>query len=113
MPLLLSISPPPHRASGFTTRSDIGPARDQGPAEDATASGRGEEITADPDQFKDPDEETNIFAGTVYEQDDEEADRIWESVDERIDERRKARREAAEEEQLKAHRLAQPKIQTQ
>ncbi|CED82474.1 pre-mrna splicing factor prp1 [Phaffia rhodozyma] len=100
-------------ASGFTTRSDIGPARDQGPSEDAAASGRGEEITADPDQFKDPDEETNIFAGTVYEQDDEEADRIWESVDERIDQRRKARREAAEEEQLKAHRLAQPKIQTQ
>ena len=48
----------------------------------------------DPDALQDPDDERNIFAGTVYEADDEEADRIWESVDERMDARRRARRYA-------------------
>lgn len=80
---------------------------------DAANGGRGEEIIKDPDQFQDPEDESNIFAGTVYEQDDEEADRVWESVDERLDERRKRRREETEAEQLKAFRAAQPKIQTQ
>jgi pre-mRNA-processing factor 6 len=106
----------PHRASGFTTRSDIGPARVQaeaGAEGEAANGGRGEEIIKDPDQFQDPEDESNIFAGTVYEQDDEEADRVWESVDERLDERRKRRREETEAEQLKAFRAAQPKIQTQ
>lgn len=65
------------RASGFTTRSDIGPAR-EGPSAETVAAAqaaRGEEIVDNPDQFADPDDEKNIFAGTVYEQDDEEADR--------------------------------------
>lgn len=33
-----------------------------------------------------------LFAGTVYEADDEEADKIYEYVDRRLDERRKAKR---------------------
>jgi hypothetical protein len=41
----------------------------------AAQAARGEEIVDNPDQFADPDDEKNIFAGTVYEQDDEEADR--------------------------------------
>jgi len=67
----------PHRASGFTTRSDIGPAR-EGPSAETVAAAqaaRGEEIVENPDAYADPDDEKNIFAGTVYEQDDEEADR--------------------------------------
>jgi pre-mRNA-processing factor 6 len=66
-----------HRASGFTTRSDIGPARDQSSAsaEKEDDGGRGEEIIENKDQYADPDDEKNIFAGTVYDQDDEEADR--------------------------------------
>lgn len=52
---------------------------------------RGEEIP-DPEAYQDPDDERNLFAGTVYEADDEEADRIWESVDNRMDARRRARR---------------------
>lgn len=66
-----------YRASGFTTRSDIGPAR-EGPSAETVAAAqaaRGEEIVDNPDQYADPDDEKNIFAGTVYEQDDEEADR--------------------------------------
>jgi hypothetical protein len=53
---------------------------------------RGEEQEADPEQFQDPDNETGLFAGTVYEQDDEEADRIYDAVDAKMDERRKTRR---------------------
>jgi len=67
----------PNRASGFTTRSDIGPAR-EGPSAETVAAAqaaRGEEIVENPDAYADPDDEKNIFAGTVYEQDDEEADR--------------------------------------
>lgn len=52
---------------------------------------RGEEIP-DPEAYQDPDDERNLFAGTVYEADDEEADRIWDSVDARMDARRRARR---------------------
>ena len=101
-------------ASGFTTRSDIGPAR-QGPSDEAVAEAqakRGEDVP-DPDALQDPDDERNLFAGTVYEADDEEADRIWESVDARIDGRRKARREAVESEQAAKERANNPKLQTQ
>lgn len=41
----------------------------------AAQAARGEEIVENPDAYADPDDEKNIFAGTVYEQDDEEADR--------------------------------------
>lgn len=58
-------------ASGFTTRSDIGPAREAAPEEGAEGAaaggakegGRGEEIEADPEQFQDPENETGLFAG--------------------------------------------------
>lgn len=55
---------------------------------------RGEEADYDPEQFQDPDNETGLFAGMVYEADDEEADKIYEAVDAKMDERRKARRHA-------------------
>ncbi|KAH6908280.1 PRP1 splicing factor, partial [Coprinopsis sp. MPI-PUGE-AT-0042] len=79
-------------ASGFTTRSDIGPAC-EGPSEEVIAEAkakRGEE-EVDPDQFQDPDNEYGLFVGTLYEADDAEADRIYESVDDAMDQRRKAR----------------------
>ncbi|KAE9398559.1 hypothetical protein BT96DRAFT_957550 [Gymnopus androsaceus JB14] len=93
-------------ASGFTTRSDIGPARE-------AQAKRGEEAEVDPEQFQDPDNEYGLFAGTAYEQDDEEADKIYESVDAAMDGRRRARREAQEQEQLAKHRAERPKIQQQ
>ncbi|ORX36867.1 PRP1 splicing factor, N-terminal-domain-containing protein [Kockovaella imperatae] len=101
-------------ASGFTTRSDIGPAR-EGPSAEAVAEAqarRGEDVP-DPDALQDPDDERNLFAGTVYEADDEEADKIWESVDERMDARRRARREAAEAAAAAEERAKNPKLQTQ
>lgn len=53
---------------------------------------RGEEAEVDPEQFQDPDNEYGLFAGTTYEQDDEEADRIYESVDDKMDSRRRKQR---------------------
>jgi len=54
------------------------------------------------EQYQDPDNEIGLFAGTVYEADDEEADKIYEHVDRRLDERRKAKRYAAR----RAHALS-------
>ncbi|KJA17190.1 hypothetical protein HYPSUDRAFT_146818 [Hypholoma sublateritium FD-334 SS-4] len=102
-------------ASGFTTRSDIGPAR-EGPSAEVIAEAqarRGEEAEVDPEQFQDPDNEYGLFAGTTYEQDDEEADRIYESVDDKMDSRRRKQRCAAEQAQLAKHRAERPKIQQQ
>ncbi|KAJ7228908.1 PRP1 splicing factor, N-terminal-domain-containing protein [Mycena pura] len=102
-------------ASGFTTRSDIGPARD-GPSAEVIAEAqarRGEEAEVDPEQFQDPDNEYGLFAGTTYEQDDEEADNIYQQVDDAMDARRKARREAREQVELAKHRAERPKIQQQ
>ncbi|KAF8128972.1 PRP1 splicing factor, N-terminal-domain-containing protein [Boletus edulis] len=102
-------------ASGFTTRSDIGPAR-EGPSAEAIAEAqakRGEEPDVDSEQFQDPDNEYGLFAGTTYEQDDEEADKIYESVDRNMDSRRRARREVRENVELAQHRAERPKIQQQ
>ncbi|KAG8948971.1 hypothetical protein FRC04_009172 [Tulasnella sp. 424] len=103
-------------ASGFTTRSDIGPAR-EGPSAEAIAEAqqrRGEEIEPDAEAYQDPDNETGLFAGMVYEQDDEEADKIYEDVDARMDERRRKRRHVAREKEEAARlRAERPKLQTQ
>ncbi|KAF8271613.1 PRP1 splicing factor, N-terminal-domain-containing protein [Lactarius quietus] len=102
-------------ASGFTTRSDIGPAR-EGPSAEVIAEAqarRGEEPDVDPEQFQDPDNEYGLFAGTTYEADDEEADKIYEQVDQTMDSRRRARREAREEAELAKHRAERPKLQQQ
>ncbi|CAJ0756268.1 10544_t:CDS:10 [Entrophospora sp. SA101] len=84
-------------ATGFTTRSDIGPAR-EGPTDF---------------RFQDPDNETGLFASAPYEEDDEEADKIYEAIDLKMDERRKARREAREKQELEKYRAERPKIQQQ
>lgn len=86
----------------------------------------------DPDQFQDPDNEYGLFAGTTYEADDEEADKIYEQVDKNMDARRRTRRfantsdvaffrpftilfyrEAREEAELVKHRAERPKLQQQ
>lgn len=97
-------------ATGFTTRSDLGPAR-EGPSEDQikealakraaalgsaapTAYGIPEKKDEDEDdeRFQDPENEVGLFAGGAYDKDDDEADRIYQEVDEKMDRRRKARR---------------------
>ncbi|GAA98462.1 uncharacterized protein L969DRAFT_87027 [Mixia osmundae IAM 14324] len=101
-------------AAGFTTRSDIGPAR-EGPSAEAIAAAqeaRGEAPDDDDsEQYQDPEQETGLFAGMVYEKDDEEADKIYELVDARMDERRRAKREAREREEEEKYLRENPRIQ--
>jgi pre-mRNA-processing factor 6 len=97
-------------ATGFTTRSDLGPAR-EGPSEDqikealakraaqlgaAAPSAYGvtekKEEDEDDERFQDPENEVGLFAGGTYDRDDDEADRIYQEVDEKMDRRRKMRR---------------------
>jgi pre-mRNA-processing factor 6 len=99
-------------ATGFTTRSDLGPAR-EGPSEDQikealakraaqlgaaapTAYGATEKKEDDKDdddeRFQDPDNEVGLFASGAYDREDDEADRIYQEVDEKMDRRRKIRR---------------------
>lgn len=96
-------------ATGFTTRSDLGPAR-EGPTEDqikealakraaqlgsAAPTAYGVEKKDDDDddeRFQDPENEVGLFAGGTYDRDDDEADRIYQEVDEKMDRRRKLRR---------------------
>ena len=97
-------------ATGFTTRSDLGPAR-EGPSEEqikealakraaalgnapptAYGVGKKKDDEAEEEQFRDAENEEGLFATGNYDRDDDEADRIYQSVDERMDKRRRARR---------------------
>lgn len=104
-------------ATGFTTRSDLGPAR-EGPTPEQIqealakraaqlgtapptaygASGRGEKGKPDQpaeeedERFQDPENEVGLFAYGQYDREDDEADRIYQDVDEKMDRRRKLRR---------------------
>jgi pre-mRNA-processing factor 6 len=104
-------------ATGFTTRSDLGPAR-EGPSteqiQEALAK-RAQQLGAAPptaygasdkkkpeddhdeddERFQDPENETGLFAYGQYDRDDDEADRIYQDVDERMERRRKLRRLAS------------------
>ncbi len=77
-------------ASGFTTRADIGPARllllrplRKGKDDDEGNAAGGEKMTTGPGGeegegiFRILRNETGLFAGAVYEKDEEEADLIW------------------------------------
>ncbi|KAI9725386.1 MAG: hypothetical protein M1828_003236 [Chrysothrix sp. TS-e1954] len=109
-------------ATGFTTRSDLGPAR-EGPSNDqieealkhrAVAAGLAEKKDdEDDDRFQDPENEVGLFAHGAYDRDDDEADRIYQDVDEKMDRRRKQRREAREKEERDEHERNNPKIQQQ
>ncbi|KAF9584475.1 hypothetical protein BGW38_006345, partial [Lunasporangiospora selenospora] len=106
-------------ATGFTTRSDIGPAR-EGPTEadiarlqEQAKRKAAEDGDDDDERYQDPDNETGLFNTAPYEADDEEADQIYDSIDAKLDERRKARREAREKEMQEKLNKERPKIQDQ
>ncbi|KAI9769524.1 MAG: hypothetical protein M1840_004001 [Geoglossum simile] len=118
-------------ATGFMTRSDLGPAR-EGPSEEQikealakraaqlgaappTAYGAPEkkDDDDDDDRYQDPENEVGLFATGAYDKDDDEADRIYQEVDERMDRRRKARREAREKKEREEYERNNPKIQQQ
>lgn len=112
-----SLKPPPgyvpglgRGAAGFTTRSDIGPSM---PAPDAAKDGDGADAADDTkfDAFMGND--TGVFAGGALDEEDKEADAVWEKIDERMDERRRAQREANAKKEMESFRLSNPKISEQ
>lgn len=97
-------------ATGFVTRSDLGPSH-EGPTDEQMkaaiakrsmqlqnkANGRDskddeKDDAADDPRYQDPDNEVGLFSGGIYEKDDEEADRIWQEVDEKMAKRRQKQR---------------------
>jgi len=114
-------------ATGFTTRSDIGPAREAA-LSTAGSSGQfskpGTKRKGDDDEDEEEDlNESNydeftgyggsLFSKDPYEEDDEEADRIYAEIDRHLDERGKALREAKKRQELEEYRQKRPKIQQQ
>ncbi|GBG73650.1 hypothetical protein CBR_g16993 [Chara braunii] len=136
----LNSKPPPNYvaglgrgATGFTTRSDIGPARaapdlpDKIPAlgrgrgkggaqggagdDDDDAEEKGYDENQKFDEFEGND--MGLFASGEYDEDDREADSIWEGIDKRMDERRRDRREARLKQEIEKYRASNPKITAQ
>lgn len=125
-------------ATGFTTRSDIGPARAAPDLPDRSAPGaapagaapigRGkgrEDVAEEDDEGEDKGYDENqkfdefegndvgLFASAEYDEDDREADAVWEGIDKRMDSRRKDRREARLKEEIEKYRASNPKITEQ
>ena len=100
--------------TGFTTRSDIGPAREvtsteAGVGREEKEGGEGGE--GDDERFQDPEAEGGLFAGMVYDKDDEEADRIYEMIEEKMSGRRAAKKEKREQEEAAEYLKNNPRIQ--
>lgn len=117
-------------ATGFTTRSDIGPARDASDVPDdrhAPPSKRKKMHQQQQKEEEDDDDEDlndsnydefagyggSLFSKDPYDKDDEEADAIYEAIDKRMDEKRKEYREAKLKKELERYRQERPKIQQQ
>jgi pre-mRNA-processing factor 6 len=119
-------------ATGFTTRSDLGPAR-EGPSEEQmkellarraaqlnqeppTAYGVTEKKEDDNEAeaaYQDPENDAGLFANLAYDREDDEADRIYQAVDEKMEKRRRARREAREKAEQEEYDRNNPKISEQ
>lgn len=116
-------------ATGFTTRSDIGPARESGDISDerhAAPKKKQQKDEEEKEKDEEEDEDLNdanydeefgyggsLFKNDPYEKDDEEADAIYSAIDRRLDERRKERREKLFKEEVEKYRQERPKIQQQ
>ncbi|KAJ2685762.1 U4/U6 x U5 tri-snRNP complex subunit Prp1 [Coemansia spiralis] len=73
-------------ATGFTTRSDIGPARESA---STTSTSKAEDQG---ERFKDAENEEGLFSGLPYGADDEEADQVWTQIDAKMAQRRNGKR---------------------
>ncbi|KAF7163041.1 hypothetical protein CNMCM5623_008061 [Aspergillus felis] len=125
-------------ATGFTTRSDLGPAREGPTAEEIQAAlakralllraspptayfssqkkNAEDNIAADgenDDRSQVDDNEVGLLAYRSFDQEDEEADRVYKEIDEKMDRRRKSRREAREQQEQEEYERKNPKIQQQ
>nr|POE48069.1 pre-mrna-splicing factor prp1 [Quercus suber] len=126
-------------ATGFTTRSDLGPAR-EGPSDEQIKEALAKRAAAlgsapptaygvpkknddelDEEQFRDAENDEGLFATGNYDREDDEADRVYQSVDERMNKRRKIRRlptrtvyrEERERDEQEEFERKNPKIQQQ
>ncbi|KAH8364181.1 hypothetical protein KR084_003469 [Drosophila pseudotakahashii] len=112
-------------ATGFTTRSDIGPARDANDVSDdrhappATKRKKKDEEEEEDEDLNDSNYDEfsgysgSLFSKDPYDKDDEEADAIYDSIDKRMDEKRKEYRDRRLREDLERYRQERPKIQQQ
>ncbi|KAL3631566.1 Protein STABILIZED1 [Castilleja foliolosa] len=117
-------------ATGFTTRSDIGPARVAPDLSDRSAAAIGATGPTglcrgrwDEDEENEYDEnqkfdvfdgnDAGLLASAKYGDDDKEADAVWEEIDKRMDSRRKDRRDARIKEEIQKNRDSNPKITEQ
>ncbi|KAN0018656.1 hypothetical protein ACTFIU_008585 [Dictyostelium citrinum] len=119
-------------AVGFTTRLDIGSARNSDipgfPGRDdkskATSNTGGEDEDEDEssnkggdngkfDEFEGSSTDKLFDSSKGYDQEDKDADAIWDAIDSKMDSRRKKKREANEQLKLEKQRESRPKIQQQ
>ncbi|GAA37598.2 pre-mRNA-processing factor 6 [Clonorchis sinensis] len=110
-------------AIAFTTRSDIGPAREANDVSDerhvAPSKRRKEQEQEEEEDLNESNyDEFTGYGGSLcskdpYEKDDQEADAIYASIDDRMDERRKEYREKRFREEIERYRRERPKIQQQ
>ena len=87
-------------ATGFTTRSDIGPAR-EGPTEAAMVAAIERQlkqtsgVVDDDDPF--PEDDAGLFAGSEWQdQEDDEADRLYEAVEAKMEKRHASKKHELE-----------------
>eukprot|EP00093_Oithona_nana_P009284 09284.XXX_71659_74475_1 [CDS] Oithona nana genome sequencing. len=111
-------------ATGFTTRSDIGPAREASDVPDERHPQPASKKAKKDDEDEEMDlNESNydefagyggsLFGKDPYEKDDEEADAIYAAIEDRMDEKRKQYREEREKKEVEKYRQERPKIQQQ
>merc|ERR1712012_793363 len=111
-------------ATGFTTRSDIGPAREASDVPDERHPQPASKKAKKDDEDEEMDlNESNydefagyggsLFGKDPYEKDDEEADQIYNAIDDRMDEKRKQYREDRIRAEVEKYGQERPKIQQQ
>eukprot|EP01117_Protostelium_nocturnum_P008235 TRINITY_DN2939_c0_g1_i3.p1 TRINITY_DN2939_c0_g1~~TRINITY_DN2939_c0_g1_i3.p1 ORF type:complete len:739 (+),score=218.36 TRINITY_DN2939_c0_g1_i3:303-2519(+) len=112
-------------ATGFTTRSDIGPARAAAVAPDPSQlamlarKANGEDDQDNQDYSEAQYDQFEGYGGSfmapnsIYDSEDKEADDIWESIDRKMDEKRKLRREEKMKEEMKKILQERPTISSQ
>ncbi|CAL9228663.1 unnamed protein product [Arabidopsis halleri] len=107
---LIGGAAPPHYvaglgrgATGFTTRSDIGPARADGDVE--------ADVNHKFDDFEGND--AGLFANAECDDGDTEADAFWDAIDRKMDSGRKDRIEAKLKQEIENYRASNPKVSEQ
>src|SRR5271163_3186167 len=108
-------------ATGFTTRSDIGPAR-EGPSEAALVAAIGRQARAsaglstedDDDALAELQDEEGLLARAQWQdQEDDEADRIFDAVEARLDRRRQTAKLERQRKEQEEYAKKNPTIQEQ